>query len=486
MEWGGCNRFWYGGCEPGKNHFEDQASCEAECVNPRGSGVCYLKKVVGPCEGRYNEWFYDYERQRCAQFVYSGCLGNGNRFQTKQECEDICILPAAAAERPTRDSARSVCDLPKAEGACSGNFSRWYYDSNEGTCTEFNYSGCEGNANRFVSEGECSAACRHKAKQHRTDRVCKQYVESGDCTADGGQNATEARWGYDEMRRRCVPFYYAGCGGNENSFESKAACEAMCPTTFPPIIQLPRGSEILAERNKESAVLSVSVRANPPPVVKWFRHGVEISPLEGHYDLLSDFSLHIVHRVKDIDGGRYVIRADNGIGEPATKTIELIVYPLYSSAKIKMDKTVFSPEADVVLNCEVRGYPPPTIRWFKLPKRRASRDRQEIVEERPHSFIETYPVSTVVTGSNLLLKNVTDRHSGEYMCQASSEHFPIAVDRQRILVQYGPGDRCVDRDTFQHHCAKVVEHKYCGNKYYGSFCCRSCTEAGYAPGGLGE
>ena len=37
----------------------------------------------------------------------------------------------------------------------------------------------------------------------------------------------------------------------------------MCPTTFPPIISLPRGREILAERDAEDPlVLTVAVREN--------------------------------------------------------------------------------------------------------------------------------------------------------------------------------------------------------------------------------
>jgi hypothetical protein len=33
----------------------------------------------GSCEGKYNEWYFDYQRGTCKPFVYGGCLGNGNR-----------------------------------------------------------------------------------------------------------------------------------------------------------------------------------------------------------------------------------------------------------------------------------------------------------------------------------------------------------------------------------------------------------------------
>ena len=31
----------------------------------RGSGVCFLKRVVGPCKGNYMEWFYDAPSRSC-------------------------------------------------------------------------------------------------------------------------------------------------------------------------------------------------------------------------------------------------------------------------------------------------------------------------------------------------------------------------------------------------------------------------------------
>merc|ERR1711962_513921 len=139
MEYGGCDRFWYGGCEAGRNHFDSQNDCQKECVSPRGAGVCYLKKIVGPCQGNYMEWFYDITSRSCKQFVYGGCLGNGNRFETKEQCENMCA--------PDKD--KPVCKKTKAEGACSGNFERWFFNRESGECEQFSYSGCLGNNNRF-------------------------------------------------------------------------------------------------------------------------------------------------------------------------------------------------------------------------------------------------------------------------------------------------------------------------------------------------
>ena len=91
LGYGGCSRFWYGGCEAGGNHFDEEDECKEVCVSPRASAVCFLRPMEGPCEGKYNEWYFDRESRRCMPFVYGGCLGNGNRFTTKEACEDLCL-----------------------------------------------------------------------------------------------------------------------------------------------------------------------------------------------------------------------------------------------------------------------------------------------------------------------------------------------------------------------------------------------------------
>ena len=42
MGYGGCARFWYGGCEPAGNLFDSEELCKEQCVHPRGDLVCLL------------------------------------------------------------------------------------------------------------------------------------------------------------------------------------------------------------------------------------------------------------------------------------------------------------------------------------------------------------------------------------------------------------------------------------------------------------
>lgn len=57
------------------------------------AAACFLPKIAGPCEGYHPKWYYDAERKQCGQFIYGGCLGNANKFETREECAELCVTP---------------------------------------------------------------------------------------------------------------------------------------------------------------------------------------------------------------------------------------------------------------------------------------------------------------------------------------------------------------------------------------------------------
>lgn len=149
-EYGACARFWYGGEEGNANRFDDIEKCKAVCEEPTGKDACQLPKVQGPCGGYEPMWYFDDARKQCQQFVYSGCLGNNNRFATREACEGHC---AAGQSLP-------VCSQPAEEGPCNGTFERWHFDEEVQQCRPFRFGGCKGNKNNFETEAACKYGCQ--------------------------------------------------------------------------------------------------------------------------------------------------------------------------------------------------------------------------------------------------------------------------------------------------------------------------------------
>lgn len=52
---------------------------------------CFLTPQRGPCGGQYTKYYYSRNDGACLPFTFSGCGGNDNNFDTKQNCEDICL-----------------------------------------------------------------------------------------------------------------------------------------------------------------------------------------------------------------------------------------------------------------------------------------------------------------------------------------------------------------------------------------------------------
>jgi hypothetical protein len=112
-------RFWYGGIGGNRNNFKVRDVCDEVCVEPMGRDACELPRVPGPCEGYYPRWGYDAKSKTCQQFIYGGCLGNNNKFESREECEAICV-----EETELSIYLVDKCEQPIKAGPCGGNFTR--------------------------------------------------------------------------------------------------------------------------------------------------------------------------------------------------------------------------------------------------------------------------------------------------------------------------------------------------------------------------
>ncbi|KAG8186993.1 hypothetical protein JTE90_005765 [Oedothorax gibbosus] len=232
---GVCKEFYYGGCRGNQNRFKTRKECETSCF--KAQDVCSLSMVKGACSGTFTQWYYDKDKEDCLEFVFTGCQGNANRFNSKESCYQRCRREKLVTTQAPVVSD-DVCLLPQEPGPCVGYYPMFYYDPLDNNCKSFVYSGCEGNGNRFAKRAECEGQCIKKTvkvvtepprvfvvpQPDRTSNedVCRLPVEPGPC------KQAQPRWFYDAQTQSCLPFVFGGCGGNTNRFKTSEICLKFC------------------------------------------------------------------------------------------------------------------------------------------------------------------------------------------------------------------------------------------------------------------
>ncbi|KAL2084692.1 hypothetical protein ACEWY4_020210 [Coilia grayii] len=133
-----------------------------------------------------------------------------------------------------RGDADAQCELGMDPGRfCEKYEQKWYYNSETGACTPFWYGGCDGNSNRFNTENECFQTCvaytlddqQQKEDPAVVQDVCSLKQDEGSC------RNFKLNWYHDTVQNECRAFWYSGCGGNGNRFDTKTDCEAQFAIT---------------------------------------------------------------------------------------------------------------------------------------------------------------------------------------------------------------------------------------------------------------
>ena len=122
-----------------------------------------------------------------------------------------------------------VCLLAPVEGPCRHYSTRYFYDPEEGKCLTFIYGGCFGNKNNFHSAKTCKQSC--SGAENKTDLTSTEKNTSAVCylsSISGPCKGSIRRFNYDPDSHVCLPFFYGGCGGNENRFVREEDCIIRC------------------------------------------------------------------------------------------------------------------------------------------------------------------------------------------------------------------------------------------------------------------
>lgn len=66
--------------------------------------VCTLEAEMGPCRASMPRWHFDVSQRKCVRFIYGGCAGNRNNFDSEEYCMAVCKrLTVPPTPQPTDD-----------------------------------------------------------------------------------------------------------------------------------------------------------------------------------------------------------------------------------------------------------------------------------------------------------------------------------------------------------------------------------------------
>ncbi|XP_034144568.1 collagen alpha-6(VI) chain isoform X3 [Esox lucius] len=73
------------------NSNDHTALVEIEETPVDNQDACFLRQDEGGCQNYTLKWYFDTTQSECSRFWYGGCGGNGNRFETQEACEGLCL-----------------------------------------------------------------------------------------------------------------------------------------------------------------------------------------------------------------------------------------------------------------------------------------------------------------------------------------------------------------------------------------------------------
>ncbi|GLD67407.1 amyloid beta A4 protein, partial [Lates japonicus] len=119
---------WWGGAETDYSDNSDDAdepttnvamttttTTTTESVEEVVRDVCWANAETGPCRAMLPRWYFDRQEGRCAQFIYGGCGGNRNNFESEEYCLSVCssVIPTATPSSP--DAVDHYLETPTDE-----------------------------------------------------------------------------------------------------------------------------------------------------------------------------------------------------------------------------------------------------------------------------------------------------------------------------------------------------------------------------------
>ncbi|XP_072900940.1 amyloid beta (A4) precursor protein a isoform X4 [Hemitrygon akajei] len=96
-------------------HTTSSTTTTTEAIEEVVREVCSEQAETGPCRAMMPRWYFDVSEGKCAQFIYGGCGGNRNNFDSEEYCLSVCnsVIPTTAASTP--DAVDKYLETPGDE-----------------------------------------------------------------------------------------------------------------------------------------------------------------------------------------------------------------------------------------------------------------------------------------------------------------------------------------------------------------------------------
>ncbi|XP_071478613.1 roundabout homolog 2-like [Diadema antillarum] len=371
------------------------------CVHyePPRPAFCKMHKEIGPCSTYYPYWYYDTRAKTCQTFTYGGCLGNKNRFVSKEECVRTCgqestIAPGmlSTSLEITTNVATTPQPLPRVV---------------EQPVDQTVFEGDTVTLNCFASGAVEYSWRRIDGPMPEEKILTEEYSEDGAILIISDVAPADAG------------LYMCVAENNAGVEESVASVTVLVP---PKIVKFPEDATIV---QGETLELRCEYMGFPPPKVYWERE-------DGQYvsqRVNGTEAVVMINDIHDIETGmRFTCVGRNEAGlDKRYIDVDVKVPPFFM--RLPLNQTVNEGHAlDFV--CQAGGSQPLTVTWYKNGEQLHPGDPRT-------SFLDN--------GTTFHITSALPTDSGSYTCSASNEVGHTVVDAELNVVPSDALPRVVER-----------------------------------------